>query len=272
MTSDYDRILIKRGRKYSVKQKNIAILNQKGGVGKTTTAINLAAYLAKKANRVLVVDSDPQHNASSGLGLGDQEIKHNLTDLMLDSSQKTLEVIKKTDIKNLDILPCDARLASAELELTSKKDREYFLKNALNDLNYDYVLIDCPPSLGLLTVNALTAADLVLIPVQAEYYALEGLSQLLQVMQQVRKSLNTKLELLGVLITMYDKRTGLSTQVYNEVKEHFGNKLFKTVIPRNVKLAEAPSFGKPISDHDRWSKGARAYKALAKEFKERVDG
>lgn len=254
-----------------MKQKNIAILNQKGGVGKTTTAINLAAYLAKKTDKILVVDSDPQHNASSGLGVGASAESQNLADLLLNDSLKTVKLIKTTSVKNVHILPCDARLASAELELAARENREYALKNVLANLGYDYVLIDCPPSLGLLTVNALSAADTVLIPVQAEYYALEGLSQLLQVMQEVRKSLNTELELLGVVMTMYDKRTSLSEQVYNEVKEHFGDKLFDTVIPRNVKLAEAPSFGKPISEHDKWSKGARAYKALAKEVKRRAD-
>lgn len=255
-----------------MKQKVIAILNQKGGVGKTTTAINLAAYLAKMSARVLVVDSDPQYNATSGLGIGQERAENNLSDLLAGGSKKINECIRQTQVKNVDILPCDARLASTELELTSKEGREYGLKKVLSsDLGYDYILIDCPPSLGLLTVNALTAADMVLIPVQAEYYALEGLSQLLQVMQQVRGGLNTELELAGVVMTMYDKRTSLSEQVYNEVKEHFGDKLFKTVIPRNVKLAEAPSFGKPISDHDRWSKGARAYKSLAKELKGRVD-
>lgn len=254
----------------SVKQKNIAILNQKGGVGKTTTAINLAAYLAKKS-QILIVDADPQHNATSGLGIDAGKISYNLSDMLLADSPEVSRSIQSTAVSNVSILPCDARLASTEVDLAAREDREYSLKNILGEnLGYDYVLIDCPPSLGLLTVNALTAADLVLIPVQAEYYALEGLSQLLQVMQQVRKGLNTELELLGVVMTMYDKRTGLSRQVYDEVKEHFGDKLFKTVIPRNVKLAEAPSFGKPISDHDKWSKGARAYKALAKELEGRI--
>ena len=255
-----------------MKQKVIAVLNQKGGVGKTTTAINTAAYLAKKAEKVLVVDADPQYNATSGFGLIAGKT-NDLSDLLKDESIKTSEVIHKTKVQNVDLLPCDARLASTELEIAGKEGREYALKNVLTeDLGYDYILVDCPPSLGLITVNALTASDYVLIPVQAEYYALEGLSQLLQVMQQVRKGLNTQLELLGVVVTMYDKRTSLSEHVYREVKEHFGDKLFKTVIPRNVKLAEAPSFGKPISEHDKWSKGARAYKALAKELKGRLNG
>ncbi|HEX5798016.1 MAG TPA: ParA family protein [Candidatus Saccharimonadales bacterium] len=255
-----------------MKQKTIAVLNQKGGVGKTTTAINLAAYLAKKSDRILIVDADPQYNATSGIGIDSKVLKSSLSDLLLNNSHKTERSIKKTGIKHVDILPGDVKLASAELELASAEGREHALKSVLNGLDYDYILIDCPPSLGLLTINALTAADLVLIPVQAEYYALEGLSQLLQVMQQVKKNLNTELELLGVIMTMYDKRTSLSEQVYNEVREHFKDKLLDTVIPRNVKLAEAPSHGKAISDHDRWSKGARAYKALAKEVKGRVDG
>lgn len=268
----YDRIFNEPGRE-TVKQKIIAVLNQKGGVGKTTTTINLAAFLAKKSARILIVDSDPQYNATSGLGVDNRGQKSNLADLLTGRSQKISECIMPTGVNNVDILPCDARLASAELDLAGMEEREYALKNVLQgDGGYDYVLIDCPPSLGLLTVNALVAADMVLIPVQAEYYALEGLSQLMQVMQQVRKGLNPELELLGVVMTMYDKRTSLSEQVYNEVSKHFGDKLFKTVIPRNVKLAEAPSFGKPISDHDRWSKGARAYKSLAKELKGRTDG
>ncbi len=254
-----------------MKQKIIAILNQKGGVGKTTTAINIAAYVAKKSDKVLIVDADPQYNATSGLGVDSKEVKGGLSDLLINDRKKTVEYIVKTGVKNVDILPCDGRLASAEVELASMENREYALKNALDGLSYDYILIDCPPSLGLLTINALTSADLVLIPVQAEYYALEGLSQLLQVMQEVKKGLNADLELLGVAMTMYDKRTSLSEQVYNEVKEHFGEKVFKTVIPRNVKLAEAPSFNRPISDYDRWSKGARSYKALTKELKRRLD-
>lgn len=251
-----------------MKQKTtIAILNQKGGVGKTTTAINLAAYLAKEKKRVLIVDADPQGNATSGLGVSSAKLKYNLADLLEKGEAKTKGTIVKTKVSGLDILPCDSRLASAEVELAGADAREFALKRALEPVSgYDYILIDCPPSLGLLTINALVASDLVLIPVQAEYYALEGLSQLLQVMQRVKGGLNAELELLGVVMTMFDKRTSLAQQVYNEVKRHFPDKLFDVVIPRNIRLAEAPSFGKPISEHDKWSKGARAYKKLAKEI------
>lgn len=244
--------------------RTIAILNQKGGVGKTTTAINLGAYLAKAGQSVVVVDFDPQGNATSGLGYDKQTAPLTSYDI-LKNPKKTPQAIFATATENLFILPTNASLANAEVELVDKPKREFSLKEALTPLDYDYILIDCPPALGLLTVNALTAADELLIPVQAEYYALEGLSQLLSVMQKVKQGLNTKLELLGVVVTMFDSRTSLSEQVHDELKKHFGAKLFKTVIPRNVKLAEAPSYGKPVAEHDKWSKGARAYKQLAKE-------
>ncbi len=248
-----------------MKQKIIAVLNQKGGVGKTTTSINLSAYLAKQGYRVLVVDADPQGNATSGLGFDKTTLNHTLCDMLL-SSVPMDKVVQETEIKNLYLLPTDSRLASLEIDLSQQEHRERALKSSLGPAGgYDYIIIDCPPALGLLTINALTASDYVLIPVQAEYYALEGLSQLLQVMQSVRRGLNQDLELLGVVVTMFDKRTALSEQVYNEVGKHFGDKLFNTVIPRNVRLAEAPSYGQPISEHDRWSKGAKAYKKLAKE-------
>lgn len=243
----------------------IAILNQKGGVGKTTTAINLGAYLARSGKSVLLVDFDPQGNATSGLGVDKQSVPVSSYDILNDPSHVD-KAIHETATENLYLLPTNASLANAEVELVGKDKREYCLKQALSSLTYDVILIDCPPALGLLTINALTAADKLLIPVQAEYYALEGLSQLLSVMQRVKQGLNTKLELAGVIVTMYDGRTSLSEQVHSELKKHFTTKLFKTIIPRNVKLAEAPSHGLPVAEHDKWSKGARAYKALAKEL------
>lgn len=245
-------------------QQVIAVLNQKGGVGKTTTAINLGACLAKAGKRVLIVDFDPQANATSGLGFTKENLETTSYDILF-KPHEIVTAIQETETPGLSIIPTNAGLASAEVELVDKLQRELFLKQALVGLTYDYVLIDCPPALGLLTVNALAAADKLLIPVQAEYYALEGLSQLLSVMQRVRQGLNTELELMGVVVTMYDSRTSLSEQVHKELQKHFGDKLFKTTIPRNVRLAEAPSYGKPVADHDKWSKGARAYKQLAKE-------
>jgi chromosome partitioning protein len=247
----------------------IAVLNQKGGVGKTTTCINLAAYLAKNGRKVLICDIDPQGNSTSGLGINKHELQSTLYDVLF-SRAESHNVIQKTNLNNVYLLPSNASLASAEVELVPVENRETQLKRALSGLDYDFVLIDCPPSLGLLTVNALAAADQVLIPVQAEYYALEGLSQLLSVIQQVKKSLNPDLAILGVVITLYDSRNSLSEQVKKELQNFFGDKVFESVIPRNVRLAEAPSFGKAIIEHDKWSKGARAYKALAKEVEKRV--
>ncbi len=249
----------------------IAVLNQKGGVGKTTTTVNLGAYLAKAGKSVLVCDADPQGNTTSGLGIDKQALNSTLYDVLFSRAEAT-KTILQTNVKNLYLLPTNSQLAGAEVELVPIMQREAQLKRALTDLDYDYILIDCPPSLGLLTVNALTAASDVLIPVQAEYYALEGLSQLLSVIQQVRQALNPDLNLLGVVMTLYDSRTSLSEQVKMEVEKHFGMKVFKTVIPRNIRLAEAPSFGKTIAEHDKWSKGARAYKSLAKELETRIYG
>lgn len=243
----------------------IAVLNQKGGVGKTTTAINMGAYLAKAGKTVLIVDFDPQGNATSGLGL-DKQTAHTTSLEVLFGNAGLDKAVQETSIAGLFVLPANNNLATAEVDLVAQQQRELKLKKALEGVAYDYVLIDCPPSLGLLTVNALTAANFLLIPVQAEYYALEGLTQLLAVMQQVRGGLNPNLELLGVVVTMFDSRTSLSDQVYQELKKYFGDKLFTTIIPRNVRLAEAPSFGKAIVEHDKWSKGARAYKQLAKEL------
>jgi chromosome partitioning protein len=248
--------------------KIIAVLNQKGGVGKTTTAVNLAAYLAKAGRKVLVVDVDPQGNATSGLGLDKNSLDTTLYDVLFlpDNRHKAIHKIAHN---NLHILPANKQLAGAEVELTSHPRREHLLKDLLAGLEYDYIILDSPPSLGLLTVNSLTAATDVLIPVQAEYYALEGLGQLLSVYQQVRQGLNPDLNLLGVVVTLYDKRTALSEQVRQELVKHFEDKLFETVIPRSIRLAEAPSFGKTIIEHDPFSKGARAYEQLAQELETR---
>lgn len=247
----------------------IAVINQKGGVGKTTTVINIGAYLAKRGFSVLVVDLDPQANATSGLGVDKQQIDVGMYEVLL-SGAPVNGVARDTNIVGLRVLPTNASLATAEIDLAGEAKREYRLHNSMQNLVYDYILIDCPPALGLLTVNALTAADSVLIPVQAEYYALEGLGQLLEVIQMVRGGLNSNLEILGIVATMYDSRTSLSDQVLKELQKHFGNKVFDTVIPRNVRLAEAPSFGRSILEHDKWSKGARSYKQLAKEIEKRA--
>jgi chromosome partitioning protein len=249
----------------------IAVLNQKGGVGKTTTTVNTASYLAKMGKKVLLVDLDPQGNATSGLGIDKNSLQATVFDALFNHSLAP-SVVLQTKIEGLDILPANQNLAGAEIELVKIERRELQLALLLYQLpDYDVILIDCPPSLGLLTVNALCAAHSVLIPVQTEYYALEGLGQLLSVIQRVSSSVNQRLQIIGVLLTMYDSRTTLSDQVMNEVRKHFGQKLFKTIIPRNIRLAEAPSYGKTIQEHDKWSKGARAYKQLSKELMTRIE-
>lgn len=248
----------------------IAVTNQKGGVGKTTTSVNVAYCLSKMGKRVLLVDFDPQGNATSGLGFD----KSNLGQTSLDIIQLdavVTDAIVPTQHKLLDLIPATPQLANAEVELAKAERRFVRLKLALSTLDgYEVIIIDSPPSLSLLTVNGLIAADYVLLPVQAEFYALEGLGQLLDTMQLIRKGMNPTLELIGVLVTMMDSRTTLSRQVYDEIKKHFPGKVFDTVIPRNVRIAEAPSHGVPVGSYDRWSKGARAYKALSKEVADRI--
>lgn len=248
--------------------KTIAILNQKGGVGKTTTTINLAAALAKIGKSVLVIDLDPQANATSGLAVDKNTLGNSIYETII-SGVDPADVIIDTKVDNLRLLPATTALAAAEQELVSVLSREGVLKQSLGSLSYDVILIDCPPSLGLLSINALVAADKVLIPVQSEFYALEGLGLLMQTIQRVQAGLNPSLALLGVVMTMVDSRNALSGQVIEEIKKHFGDYVFQTFIPRNVRLAEAPSFGKTVFEHDKWSKGARAYKALAKEVMKR---
>ena len=250
--------------------KIISIINQKGGVGKTTTAVNLAAFLADKGYKTMLVDADSQGNATSGHSK-DVEFEETLYDVLLDDVSIE-EAVVKTDIKKLSILPASIDLAGAEIEMVSVEKREFLMKRKLDQVRdkYDFILIDCPPSLGLMTLNALVASQEILIPIQAEFYALEGLSQLVRTVQVVTRKLNPGLSILGILLTMFDGRTNLSLQVADEVKKYFGNKVFRTVIPRSVKLSEAPSFGEPILTYAPKSKGAEAYKKLCREVIKRV--
>lgn len=246
--------------------KIIAIANQKGGVGKTTTAITLSAILAKKGKKVMLIDADPQGNATSGVGQ-EKKMENSVYELLVEDIDVE-ETLLETTIKNLKVCPSNINLAGAEVELVSMMSREQRLKEKLENAKdeFDYIIIDCPPSLGLITLNAFTAANSVLIPIQCEYYALEGLGQLINTINLVKKHLNKDLDIEGALLTMYDIRTNLSNQVVKEVKKYFGDKVYKTVIPRNVKLSEAPSYGMPISVYDPRSKGAKSYEKFVKEF------
>ena len=248
----------------------VAIANQKGGVGKSTTAINLGAGMALQGETVLIADLDPQGNTTSGLGIDRGEIELSMYDILVEDVDVD-DVLEPTSVKNLHIVPATIELAGAEIELVSMFSRELRLKSALHKIKeaYDFILIDCPPSLGLLTVNGLAAADEVLIPIQCEYYALEGVSQLSHNIGLVRSSLNPHLEVEGVLLTMFDGRTTLSRDVVAQVREHFGNTAYKTVIPRTVRLSEAPSYGEPIEAYDPMLRGAIAYRELAREFRRR---
>ena len=249
--------------------KVISVANQKGGVGKTTTTVNLATLLAKKGKKVLLIDTDPQGNATSGLGVT-KELEFSVYDILVGETLFE-ETIQETAVKNLKVCPSNISLAGAEVQLVSMMSREQRLKTKLDLVKdqFDYILIDCPPSLGLVTLNAFTASDSVLIPVQCEYFALEGIGQLLNTVNLVKKHLNKNLEIEGALLTMYDARTNLSNQVVKEVKKYFEDKVYKTVIPRNVRLSEAPSYGMPISLYDPKSKGAKAYDKFSKEFLKR---
>lgn len=247
--------------------KIISIVNQKGGVGKTTTAINLSNALGENRKKVLLVDIDPQGNSTSGLGFNKKELERSSYHLLMGLSEAK-EIIKKTKFKNLYLLPADMNLAGAELELVDTQNRESRLKIGLEKIkgNFDFIFLDCPPSLGLITLNALTVSDSFLVPIQCEYYALEGLSQLMTTVRTVRKLYNPSLDIEGVLLTMYDSRLNLTRMVVEEVKRFFPKKVFSTVIPRNVRLSEAPSFGLPICEYDKSSTGAQAYMNLATEF------
>ena len=254
----------------SFKTKTIAVLNQKGGVGKTTSAVNIASFLAITETPVLLIDMDPQANASTGIGIANKKLS--IYDLLINN-QNINKTIYKTDIEYLDIIPSESKLAGAEIELVSMFTRETILKQIIQNIlgKYKYIIIDCPPSLGLLTINALTASDSIIIPIQCEYYALDGLSQLLNTIRLVQKNLNSNLKIEGILITMFDSRLNLSQQVLKEVQDYFGDKVYKTLINRNVKLGEAPSHGKPIILYDASSTGSQNYMNLVSEILQNND-
>jgi len=252
--------------------RTIVVANQKGGVGKTTTTINLSASLAVLGQKVLVVDMDPQGNTTSGLGIDKDAVENTVYELLL--GEKTLEeCLQKEQFENLSVLPSNINLAGAEIELIGVEDKEYLLKKVLDEVrdNYDYILIDCPPSLNMLTINSMCAGNTVLVPIQCEYYALEGLSQLIHTIDLVKERLNPELEIEGVVFTMYDARTNLSLQVVENVKSNLQQNIYKSIIPRNVRLAEAPSYGQPITEYDAKSTGAEAYRLLAEEVIHRGD-
>ena len=250
--------------------KIIAVSNQKGGVGKSTTAINVADCMAAKGKKILVVDMDPQGNAGSGLGVIGRELEHTVYDMLLEGTAPK-SILQKTELKFLEVLPSNPDLAGAEVELVSVKRREFRLADAIAQLKdkYEHIIIDCPPALGLLTINALVAADAVIVPLQCEYFALEGITELMNTIELIRGSLNPKLTLEGILLTMFDGRISLANQVAEEAREHFGEYVFQTRIPRNVRLSECPSFGKPIVLYDIRSKGCEGYLSLARELRQR---